>query len=308
MLFIMLFRFKERGIEWIDLENPTPDEIREAARELDIGGRIIEELISPTPFPRLLHDDAVVLLVLHFPTEGAGVDPSLQEVDFVVGKDFVLTVRYEVVAPIHELRKLLETEQYTSLKNNYSAALVLELLFNHLFGSVRDFAAHSAKRLERIERELALGKDRATIYSIAEINRLFLHLESAIAGHETPLTFFLTELQGRSLFGATFAARANRILAERAQTIRLVETYRAIATEVRETNASLLNAKQNEIIKTLTMMIFVTAPLSLIGIIFAMETDYLPIVGLPGDFWIIIGSMVVLTLCFLAYFKVRRWL
>ena len=70
----------------------------------------------------------------------------------------------------------------------------------------------------------------------------------------------------------------------------------------------MVSTKQNEVMKGLAIMAFVTFPLSLIATIFGMNTHYLPIVGMRGDFWVIIGAMLFLTACFFWYFKRKRWL
>ena len=79
-------------------------------------------------------------------------------------------------------------------------------------------------------------------------------------------------------------------------------------TELRNTNDSLLSTKQNEIMKTLTVVAFITLPLSVIANIFNMTTVYTPIVGMPNDFWIITGIMLVTTILLFAYVKYKRWL
>jgi len=60
--------------------------------------------------------------------------------------------------------------------------------------------------------------------------------------------------------------------------------------------------------KTLTIMAFVTFPLTLISSVFGMNTTYLPIVGVHGDFWIILGFMCTLAIVFFSYFKYKKWL
>jgi magnesium transporter len=78
--------------------------------------------------------------------------------------------------------------------------------------------------------------------------------------------------------------------------------------ELRETNNSLLSTKQNEVMKILTIMAFITFPLSLFASIFGMNTVYLPIVGNQYDFWIITGGMVIATVAFFTFFKKKKWL
>ena len=59
--------------------------------------------------------------------------------------------------------------------------------------------------------------------------------------------------------------------------------------------------------KNLTIMAFVTFPLTLISSVFGMNTSFLPVVGRPNDFWIIVSFMAILALTFFMYFKVKHW-
>ena len=60
--------------------------------------------------------------------------------------------------------------------------------------------------------------------------------------------------------------------------------------------------------KILTIMAFVTFPLSLIAAIFGMNTVYIPIIGTPGDFWIVMGIMGFATFLMFLYFKRKKWI
>jgi len=309
----MMYRYEHQGVEWVDLENPTPDELRTTARELGFGGRILEELLSPSPLATVFYEAPIALLVLHFPSakiiDGSGVE---QEVDFVVGKHFILTVRYEVVVTIHDLRKFLETNELVGRSTEkISADALLEVILNRLYENIRIEISQASKHLEHVGHDL-FGKSHREISNlvrtISEISRELLHVEAALGRHSDALALFLTELGRPELFSTEFTARARRITAQHQQTTRAISTLRLVAIELRETNVAILNATQNEIMKTLTILAFVTFPLSLITTTFGMDTKYAPILGMPGDFWIIIGIMCLLTACFFAYFRYKRWL
>jgi magnesium transporter len=299
----------ERGATWVDLEQPTPEELGAAAREFGIGARIMDELTAPSPIPLALAESEAALLVLHFPTrDPEEADEREQEIDLVVGRSFLLTVRYEVIAPLHALHKSLEAHELLGLSAKLEADDLLELVLGKIFDAARDRAKNIALRLGKIEREIFSGGERETIRAISLINREFLHLESAVADNEDPLTHFLAAVERRGLFGTRFAERATRITAEREHVARLASTHRKIASELQETNATLLNATQNEIMKTLTIMAFVTFPLTLIAGIFSMDTTHNPIVGTRYDFWIVLALMLALAVGFFAYFRAKRWL
>lgn len=305
----MLFRHEYRGGVWIDLEQPSEEDVRRVAEEFPISGRIEKEILSPTPSALAEVDADVALLILHFPMHGGeDGDTKHQEVDFIVGDDFIITARYEVVAPIHHLKKLLEARELVAAQDALTTGILLELLFAHLYAAVRDHASHIASRLERIERDMFDGHERATVRAISNVNREFLHLDAAIAGQEEPLGRFLQTLSTRDSFGPAFAERAGRILAERARVARVAATHRAVAAELRETNGVLLETRQNEIMKTLTIVNFVFLPLGLISWIFAMRTEGMPLVGSPNAFWIVLALMLGIALSLVAFFAKKRWL
>ena len=66
----MLSRHTYRGITWVDLESPTPGEVRQVMGEFSIHPMIGEELLSPSFRPKVDRFDNCMYLILHFPTFG----------------------------------------------------------------------------------------------------------------------------------------------------------------------------------------------------------------------------------------------
>ena len=294
---------------WIDLEQPSEEDIRQVAEEFSIGEHIERELLYPTPVPLVMNDENMTLLVLHFPTHGTDDgETSSQEVDFVVGKNFIITVRYELVASLHHLKKLLEAQSFVAKGTSITTDVLLEVLFAHLYTSVRDHTNHAADSLSRVEKEMFSGQEKTTVRSISNISRDFLHAEASLATQEEPLIHFLNVLVRSGFFDSSFPLRAQRIKAERANIERRVKTHRAVATELRETNVALLGVRQNEIMKTLTTVNFIFLPLGLISWIFTMRTEGMPIVDSPNAFWVVLGIMLGVAMLLTTFFIKRRWL
>ena len=305
----MIFRYEYPHGVWVDLEQPTEEEVQEVIQEFSIGKQFEKELLSPTPAPLVATDGESKLLVLHFPThQDEDERTNNQEVDFVVGKRFIVTVRYEVIAPLYHLKKLLEAQELLDGKSSITTDVLLEILFAHLYTSVRDHIDHIVRNLARVERNMFDDHERSTIRSISNINRAFLHVEATLVNQEESLSRFLKEFEVLNTFGVTFRERMERILAERTQVVRLTSTYRAIAAELRETNVALLGARQNEIMKTLTIVNFIFLPLGLISWTFAMRTKGMPLVDSPNAFWVVLALMLGVATLLTAFFIKRRWL
>lgn len=305
----MISRHEYRGGAWVDLEQPTEEEILEVVQEFSIPKQFEKELVSPTPAPLVAVAGDSTLLVLHFPTHGAENGTTKdQEIDFIIGERFIITIRYEVIAPLYHLKKLLETQKLIAGKDSITTDAMIEVLFAHLYASVRDHTDHAVENITRIERNMFDGHERAAIRAISDINREFLHIEAMLANQEEPLTRFLKAVALSTSFGQSFAARSERILAEHTQAARLISTHRAIAAELRETNAALLGARQNEIMKTLTTVNFIFLPLGLITWTFAMRTEGMPLIDSPDAFWTVLGIMLGVATLLTVFFIRKRWL
>src|SRR5919202_3497829 len=101
----------EGGVAWIDLYEPTQQEFESVAQELELPSRAIEDAITLRQRPKLVrYGDSlfVVLKVARYLDEPERVDFS--EVHVLVGKDFVVTVRYEEIPALEEVRRRLEGE------------------------------------------------------------------------------------------------------------------------------------------------------------------------------------------------------
>jgi magnesium transporter len=294
---------------WIDLEQPTNEEIQQIAQEFSMSELIERELFSPTPSPLIVDGGTSALLVLHFPTQGAETgETKNQEVDFIVGSNFIITVHYEIVEPLHHLKKLFETRDLIMNHESITTDALLEILFVHMYAAVHNHTRHLSDRLEHIEQDMFNGHERTTVRAISNVSRAFLHLEALLANQEEPLGRFLGAQTVRDLFDSSFPERAEHILTERTQAMHLTKTYRSVATEMRETNSALLESRQNEIMKVLTVITFIFLPLELLTFIFGMHSLGDPLEQNPNAFWIITSSMAALGAVITLFLARKRWI
>lgn len=305
----MITRHSRGKTTWIDLESPTEDELAAVMREFDIDGRVHEEIGTPTPYPLAIPFPGYAYLILHFPVFGSEDGTRTQEVDFIVGKQFLITVRYEAVESLHNLHKIFEAEELLGLPERaMKTGAILERVIARLYGTICADIEQIGRRLERIERDIFAGKEEHAVRAISEAARMLLRFETALKRHKEPLTDFLAVLRTPSFFGSTFEELAAHMEGRRAHAADLVSSLRAVAQELRVTNDSLLSASQNSVTKTLTVMAFTALPLTLIASIFGMNADPMPLVNQPHGFWIIIALMATAGLALFAYFRLRKWL
>ncbi|HEX2792751.1 MAG TPA: magnesium transporter CorA family protein [Candidatus Paceibacterota bacterium] len=305
----MIMRHTRGAVTWIDLEGPSASELSEVMHEFSIDPRVEEEIASPTPYPLTFSTPEYRYLILHFPATEEREGTKNQEVDFIVGKKFIITARYEVIDSIHALHKVFEAEELIGIGTAPARAdQVLERVMSGLYNAIHDEIERAGRSLDAIERAIFSGKERQTVRTISRAGRVLLRFETALARHAEPLDEFLRGLAEPDFYGKPFAARASRIIAAHDHAAALVASYRAIARELRITNDSLLSSSQNEIMKTLTVMAFVAVPLTLVASVFGMNVEAMPIVHERHAFWLILGLMTLVAAAFFSFFKLKRWL
>lgn len=306
----MLHRHEYKNLTWVDLESPTVDEVRSVVEEFGINTMVADELLSPTLRPHTERYDGYLYLVLHFPTlrqNGETATVPEQEVDFIIGKNFIVTTRYEELASFVEFRKVfevnaaLEEDHFTD--NSFDIFL---LLAKRLYRTVDVEIDEVRETLECIEAEIFKGREKEMVISLSRAGRDILNLKQALDPHQDVLSS-LADLTAE-FAGKEYVSRVRAIESMYYRSRKHVTRIWQTLSELRETNNSLLSTKQNEVMKILTIMAFVTFPLMLISSVFGMNTKILPIVGTEYDFWKIIGIMFVATFGMFYYFRHKNWL
>jgi len=290
------------------MESPTRAELAEIVREFNIDERVREEIVTPTHYPLVITYPKYEYLILHFPTADPSTGTRNQEIDFIIGKNFLITARYEVIHTIHNLHRVFEAEDLLGLaKKGVHAGHLLERVLKRMYGAIREEMDRASRLLESIEEDMFSGKEKETVRSISDIGRVLLRFETAIARQQEPLDRFLAHLCAPSLFGTSYTAHVAHIQGEREHVADIIGSYRSVATELRATNDSLLSASQNEVMKTLTLVAFLTSPFAIIAGIFGMNVENTPLTALPNAFWLILSLGLGSSLSMYLYFRFKRW-
>lgn len=305
----MVSKYKHKGLTWIDVEGPTRDEVMHLMEDYSLPELVGEELLSLTVRGKVDLYQNFIYLVLHFPVLGRSKDGSRyeQEIDFIVGKEFLITVHYEPIDPLHEFSRVFEIK---SILDKHPmgdhAGYLLFYITKELYKYAGEGLIEIDDDLKDIEKNIFSGNEQKMVKVISHTNRKLLDFKQAIRFHEHVLTSF--ESAGVNLFGEKFRHHLESITGEYRRVASMMESHKEILDDLKDTNDSLLTSKTNLIMKNLTLMSFVVFPLTLIAAVFGMNTKHLPIVGLQDDFWIVIILMAISTLLMLFYFRNKKWL
>lgn len=304
----MINRRTHRGVVWVDLESPEKDEVRLVMDEFGIHPLVADELLGPSLKPKVDYHGNSIYCILHFPLfEGKEKGPTDQEVDFVIGKNFLITTRYSTVDPLLAFSKVFDMNSALDRGNmGDHAGYLFYYMVKNLYRSLQNQLARIETMLRRIEDATFSGRERDMVVEISKAARDVLAMKRSLALHgDTIVSLRYAAIQ---LFGDDFDSYLRDAEGEFTKVNHSLHGLAEFLSELRSTNDSLLTAKQNQIGQTLTVMAFIILPASLIASIFSMQVGTLPLSQNPSAFWIIIGIMSVVALSAFLIFKRNRWL
>jgi len=299
--------YEHNGLVWIDLESPSRNEVQDVMNEFAIAPLIAEELLLPSTKPRVEFYDKYAYLVLHFPALRHSHKTREQEIDFVVGHNFLITTHYDTIDPLHKFSKVFEVNSLLDKSNlGNHAGYMLFYMLKKLYQAVEHEVEYIRHDLAFVEEHIFSGHEVKMVTALSRSARDLLSLRQRIEPHREVLRDF--EAGGAHFFGADFAPYVRALSDEYYRVHNHIMRETESVHELRETNNSLLSTKQNETMRVLTIMALLTFPLALFVAIFDINAKSNPIIGLPYDFWIIVGAVFVIGAIMLWYFRHKKWL
>ncbi len=303
----MISRYTHKKLTWIDLENPTREEIAALAEEYSLHPVAANELFSPSERAKIDLYENSLYMILHFPIRNKETGHIEEvEVDFMLLGDTLITTHYQLVEPLHDFAKLFEIGSYLN-QGVYSTHAGFLFFF-----AIRELYNHTLFLLEGvnhdirdIEKHIFAGDEAGMVSRISKINRQLIDVRQSMRYHKETLRSF--SAAAVKIYGADFAYYVSAIEGSYERIIQMSEENRQTIYDLRETNDSLLSAKSTATIRRLTALSVIMMPLSFISWVFAMDSKYLNLDD-PKMLLTVFGAMAGIFLISAVYFRMKKWL
>lgn len=299
---------KSKKLTWVDIENPTKKDIAYLKNNFDLHPLVLEEFSIPSHRSRVENYKNYLFMIFHVPfLDKARREIKPRELDIVVTKDHLITVRYQSILPLKSLFD--QCNLYEEAKKSYMDGTTGHLLYYILRGILEyispklDFIDDS---IDHIEEEMFLGKERYMVMEVSILKRVIIDFRRIIEPQRTFIDSLLSE--GVEFFGIKLKPYFHDLSGSYSKILNLLETCKETIEALEDTNQSLLTTKTNDVMRALTLSASIALPLTLIAGIFGMNTS-LPFTGkAETDFWTVIVIMAVVAFLLLAFFKRQKWL
>ena len=298
------------GLRWVNIERPTPLETAWLEEHFDFHALDLEDVLSRNQRPKIDEYPSYLFIVLHFPVFDRAVGRlNAGELDIFVGRDFLVTIPNTPLQPIEYLFERVRQkeelrDQLFSRGSGYLLYRIIDDAFDYCFPMLRKIG----NKLDALEDEIFEGRSEDIVRDISNAKQEIINFRKVIRPQRTVLRD-LEKLEQPFLApeGGELELYFDDIGDSHERIWDMLENYKEVAEALEETNESYISHRVNDILRVLTAISVIVLPLTLIASIWGMN------VGVPGegdraDFYVIVGSMVLLLIGMVAYFRRRGWL
>jgi magnesium transporter len=301
-----VFAYRKRAQQlWINMDGVKKDEVERLCAQYNIHPLVVEDVLSVGQRAKMdeIGDIVFCLLpMLYFNAEAGAVET--EQVSIVVGDHFLISFQEDALRDVFDpVRERLRNGnvRLRSSGTDYLAYSLLDVIVDSYFSVIEALAGC----IEDLEDELILGRDREILPRIAFLRREITSLHRAIQPVRELVNGFLRSehplIEDRS--DKYFKDVLDHII----QANEYTETQRERLLSLQELYMSQINLRMNQVMKIFTMVTVLLAPATVIGGIFGMNFDVIPLTHQQRGFYIMVGLMLVIPVFMLLYFKRKKW-
>lgn len=292
----------ENNLNWVDIEKPSQKDFDWLKNNFNIHTVVLNELIPFSQREKVEYFDNYLFLAMHVPVFSQTKKTTKPiELDFLITGNYLITIHNEAIEPLKIFLKKCEGKP--ELKSKYFGATTGHL-FYWLSEEILNFAerqlSHIGKNIDLIEDGIFKSAERELIKDILVIKRDILDFRIAIR----PLNRIFNSLANRGINfwlekSDDLKIYFNDLIGDYERIWNEIDNYADTIGALEDTHANLLSNKTGAIIKTFTMLSFITFPAMLVAAVAQMNPDY---------FWIVAATVFSTTAFIWIYFKTKKWL
>ena len=297
------------GLTWIHLDAPSLEVAQSLAERFGWHPLDVEDVLSRRQRPKVdtYEEEGYIFAVLHFPA----YDPLIQrlnavELDVFVGPDYLVTLPGANLKPLSRLFNRCEEdeafrEQLFAKGSGRLLYEVLDDLFDYCF-PILDKIGH---KLDALEDDVFEGRSSEVVRDLSNAKQEIISYRKIIKPERSTLR--LLERHVERFLPEELEEYFDDIVDAAERIWDLLDNYKEVIEALEDTNESVINHRQNDILRILTVFSVILLPLTLITGFFGMNVDF-PGFGTAEAFWTIFGIMAAALVGMLAFFRFKRWL
>ncbi len=290
---------------WINVDGLKVSEVEILCKQYNIHPLIVEDILSLGQRPKMEEVNGLVFCVINMLFYNAkDYTVEREQVSMVLGEKFVISFqedpKRDVFKPLRDRLKVGGSKVRQN-KVDFLFYMLLDLIVDNYYIVIERLAerivvleedilrkadTRNLARINRLRNEMTVMKQ-----SIAPVRELI----NGILRSENELIDDRTEKYFKDVYD--HIVQANE----------LCENYRDMIMSLQDLYMSMVNLKMNEVMKVMAVVTCLLAPATVIGGIFGMNFEKVPLLHNQWGFYMSMAAMLIIPILMVRAFRKRGW-
>jgi len=294
------------SVTWINVNGLKHiDQIENIGKQYELHPLVLEDIVNTTQRPKIDEYDKYLFLVLKMLYYDKDENIVIEQVSFVLGKNYVITFQESEDDVFDAIRERLRFSngRIRGLKSDYLMYALIDAVVDNYFSIIETLG----NKIEDLETELFAGQAKDSInIDVQQLKREILKVRRAIfplreiinriEKGEHPLIYERTITYYRDIYDHLIQVSEN------------IDIYREMIWGLMDMYMTTMSNKMNEVMKVLTIMSSIFIPLTFLAGIYGMNFEFIPELKYRHGYFVLLGVMLLLFIGLLFYFKRKKWL
>jgi magnesium transporter len=289
------------GINWIDVTNPTQQEMQQLSEEYHLNQHTVRDCLQPEHLPKYESVEDVHFLILRY--NAHSFDKQLATIQDITNKiaifytgQFLISIHLAEISFLDVLRK-----KYVSNNKCSSVTDLLTRITWNVLETFEEPAGRLTEKVEFYEAQTMMKKVEGDL-----MDSLYLIKREASIAHKTlmlmvePINHILVK-----------PGEESALQDVRDQHLKMRTLYTQVLDDVNNLmnlNMSYSSQRTNEVMKVLTMFSVFFMPLTFIAGIYGMNFEYMPELTRKWGYPAVLFVMLIIAGIIYFWFKRKKWL
>jgi len=296
---------------WLDVEDPGAPDLTFLREQFGVHDLLLEDISHRGQRPRIepFGDYLFISLRPLAISDGDDAELAVHEVHAIVGKDFLVTLRYP---PAWDAEVVIERLRDRPELAEHGAPYLLYVLLDEVADAFLDIVDRFERDVEDLEEHVFDRADRPDALPEAELRRRFHRYRVNLASFRqqvAPMRRAVDSLMELPGFVTSALVPYYRDVADHViRSLEFSDNVRDVLTSLIEVRVAQQANDLNEIMKKLTAWAGIILVPTLIAGVYGMNFQHMPELGWRVGYPVAVGTMLVSAGVLYLVFKRRDWL
>lgn len=295
----------DAGVTWVDVGGVHQVEVLDTiGKRFNLHPLLVEDIANTDQRPKLDDYDSHIFLVMKVLTATDRGDILVEQVSFVLGRNYVLSFQENGTDVFSSVRERLRNGRGRLRQNgpDYLLYALVDAAVDQYFSILEALE----EKIESLQERVMADPKSDTLKDIHALKRQLLFARRAIwplreatnslSRADAPLLHESTKVFFRDVYDHVV------------QIVDTIETLREMVSASLDIYLSSVSYRLNAVMRVLTVITTIFMPLSFIASIYGMNFEYMPELKWAWGYPVVLGVMGIVAVGMLIGFRHRRWL